>query len=141
MTGDRTRLCLFVLAAKPHCAANFKVSSNNCVPCAVGAARAGGDDPSGADTNCLCAVDHKVTDHRCVPCAAGRINRAQDDPTGPDTKCVAQNNGDRPCVSTGRVAYASAVTGVRYAFRDNPCCPGIERDAGPPPPREHLNLG
>lgn len=28
---------------------------------------------------------------------------------------------------------ASAVTAIRYAFRDNPCCPGVERQAMPCP--------
>jgi len=29
---------------------------------------------------------------------------------------------------------ASQITAVRYAFRDDPCCPGVNRDAAPCPP-------
>ena len=56
--------------------------------------------------------------------------------------------GNKPCTNFAQHAGAAAakaalplgganvshVTGVRYAFRDDPCCPGIDRSVMPCPP-------
>eukprot|EP01043_Picozoa_sp_COSAG02_P059471 COSAG02_NODE_7589_length_2945_cov_1.875264_1_plen_546_part_10 len=72
------------------CAEDEHVVSNTCVVCALGAANAPGDDPSGADTSCqpiLCAEDEYVSSHACESCPPGMTRLAGDDATQEDTLC------------------------------------------------------
>ena len=72
------------------CGADFRVSSNECVPCDVGEANTAGDDASGVDTGCFpffCNPDEYVSSHVCIPCPDGGRRAETDNRSGNDTVC------------------------------------------------------
>ena len=84
-------MCVMQEAAPP-CAENERVLEGECVACEPGSTRPAGDDPSGADTECMaseCVENEFVEDHVCTPCAPGSVRAAGDLTTSDDTACEA----------------------------------------------------
>jgi len=72
------------------CGEDFRVSSNECVPCDNGEANQAGDDASGADTFCFpffCNPDEYVSNYVCIPCPDGGRRAETDNRSGNDTVC------------------------------------------------------
>lgn len=88
------------------CGADFRVSSNECVPCDVGEANEADDDASGVDTGCFpffCSPDEYVSSHVCIPCPDGGRRGEMDNRSGNDTlcepltECIANEYFDLTC--------------------------------------------
>lgn len=56
------------------CAENERVSSNTCVACPAGALSAGGDDATGADTQCTCSPNYEGDGTSCTVCGANEVS-------------------------------------------------------------------
>eukprot|EP00230_Micromonas_polaris_P000019 CAMPEP_0119224246 /NCGR_PEP_ID=MMETSP1327-20130426/33566_1 /TAXON_ID=38833 /ORGANISM="Micromonas pusilla, Strain RCC2306" /LENGTH=1378 /DNA_ID=CAMNT_0007222523 /DNA_START=208 /DNA_END=4348 /DNA_ORIENTATION=+ len=63
------------------CGANYRVQSNECVPCPTGYANGAGDNPSGSDTDCdVCAENFYVSAaNTCTACPGTSTRPAGDD--------------------------------------------------------------
>eukprot|EP00937_MAST-01D_sp_MAST-1D-sp2_P002517 g2517.t1 len=71
-------------------------------------------------------------------CADGGFNNAPQGAASPPKACDDFRNRAGPAAARAVLPLGGAnvtdVTGVRYAVRDNPCCPGLDRAVAPCPP-------
>ncbi len=56
------------------CAENERVSSNACVACPAGAFSVGGDDATGADTQCTCSPNYEGDGTSCSACGTNEVS-------------------------------------------------------------------
>ena len=71
------------------CAENERVQNNACVACPAGALSAGGDDATGADTQCTCSPNYEGDGTSCTACGANEVSS-----DGAPCSCGADSESD-----------------------------------------------
>ena len=111
------------------CGANYRVQSNECVPCPTGYANGAGDNPSGSDTDCdVCAENFYVSAANTCTACPGTLTRpaGDDNSAGITTKCKCEGGGsffsfvdisDSTCAD-GTVDVGETCTGITCGSAD-----------------------